>query len=311
MGFYIFGIAVLVFLKAGFLRSHIIRKFCFSKNVFFIFEKPLKEFTPFSWVNVVRHFLTTQDLKLNEKQNKMKKTITIFIFLIFSIHTFSQTKTGNEIVAEGIAKTKLKPDLANFGITIQKQDPIEKNAIKDLNEEIEKLQKVLFKIGFTEKNIKISDYNVSSDENNDNKKEYTARNTLSINFALDNKTVDAFYQEVQNANITDLDIEFETQISEELEKKSRQNLVQIAILDAKNNAENIAQALNVKIINVKQVSKYNMRDRSVVTMKADEMAFKKPMYDRAPNPKTSFDKFDVEEKELEETITIVYEISKK
>jgi hypothetical protein len=40
---------------------------------------------------------------------------------------------------------------------------------KELNE-IEKLQKLLQKIGFTEKNIKIAEYIVSSNEN-DNEKE--------------------------------------------------------------------------------------------------------------------------------------------
>ena len=242
----------------------------------------------------------------------MKKIIIAFIFSIFTISAFSQTNNGNELTAEGSSKTKLKPDLANFKITIEKENLVEKNAIKELNEEIEKLQKALFKIGFSEKNIKISDYKVSSNENNDNKKEYTATNTLSIDFVLDNKLIEAFYQEVQNDNIKDLDVEFETQISEELEKSTRQKLVKNAIIDAKNNAENIANALEVKLSNIKQVSKYNMQDlanRSVRTI--SEVKFVKPMVAREINPKTSFDKFEVEEKELEETITIIYEISKK
>jgi hypothetical protein len=38
--------------------------------------------------------------------------------------------------------------------------------------------------------------------------------------------------------------------------------------------------------------------------------FAKPMAAMS-NQKTSFDKFEVEEKELEESITIIYEITKK
>ncbi|MES2812474.1 MAG: SIMPL domain-containing protein [Bacteroidota bacterium] len=243
--------------------------------------------------------------------NSNEKIIIIFIFSIFTIPIFSQTNNGNEITAEGNSRTKVKPDLAKLRITIGKQNLVEKNAIRELNEEIGKLQKVLFKIGFTEKNIKISDYKVSSNENDGNKKEYFATNILLIDFALDNKLIEAFYQEIQNDNLKDLDIEFETQISEELEKATRQKLVQIAVADAKNNAENIAKALDVKINNVKQVSKYNLRDVAVSATKMDEVKFKKPMIAMAPIPKTSFDKFEVEEKELEETITIVYEIVKK
>lgn len=240
----------------------------------------------------------------------MKKIITIFIFSICTISTFSQTNSGNEIIAQGSSRTKVKPDSANLRITIEKQNLVEKNAIKELNEEIEKLQKALFKIGFTEKHIKISDYNVSSNQNNDNKKEYSARNILSIDFALDNKLIEVFYQEVQNENIKDLDVEFETKISEELERAIRQKLVQNAIADAKSYAENVANTLNVKINNVKQVTKFNPTEFTA-SEKVSEVKFNKPVLTGAPNPKTSFDKFEVEEKELEETITIVYEIVKK
>ncbi|MCK8143368.1 SIMPL domain-containing protein [Flavobacterium sp. I-SCBP12n] len=241
----------------------------------------------------------------------MKKIITIFIFSFLTIQTFSQTKSGNELVAEGIAKTKIKPDLANFKITVTKQNTIEKTAIKDLNQEIEKLQNVLFKLGFTEKNVKISEYKISKD-NYENRKEFSATNTLSVDFVLDNKRIEGFYQEIQNENLQDVDIEFETQISENLEKTTRQKLVQNAIIDAKNNAENIANALNVKINNVKQVSKYNLRDITYSSIKMDEVKFLKPrVASEMMNPKTSFDKFEVMEVELEETINIVYEIANK
>jgi uncharacterized protein YggE len=260
----------------------------------------------------MRHFGAPPNLKTEQKnRNKMKKIITIFVFSFFAIQTFSQTKTGNELVAEGIAKTKIKPDLANFKITVTKQNTIEKTAIKELNQEIEKLQNVLSKLGFTEKNVKISEYKISKDDY-ENRKEFSATNTLSVDFVLDNKRIEGFYQEIQNENLQDVDIEFETQISESLEKTTRQKLVQNAILDAKNNAENIATALNVKLNNVKQVSKYNLRDITYSSIKMDEVKFLKPrVASEMMNPKTSFDKFEVMEVELEETINIVYEIANK
>ena len=241
----------------------------------------------------------------------MKKHLTILTFILVTLNSFSQNSSGNEITAEGIAKTKVKPDLASFRISVEKRNLVEKVSIKELNEEIEKLQKLLVRIGFTEKNIKISEYKVSSSENNSDKKEYTTLNTFVAEFNLDNKLIEAFYQEIQNENLKDSDIEFETQISEELEKSTRQKLVKIAISDAKSNAENIANALEVKLLYVKQVSKFTMRDfASASMMKVSEVKFAKPMM-AMPNQKTSFDKFEVEEKELEETITIIYEITKK
>ena len=246
----------------------------------------------------------------------MKKHFTILAFVLFGLSSFSQNSThnDNEITAEGYAKTKVKPDLAILRITVEKRDLIEKNSIKKLNEEFDKFQNLFLKLGFSEKNIKISDYNVSNNENNDNKKEYTANNTLVVEFALDNKIIEAFYQELQDQNITDSDIEFETQVSEDLEKTTRQVLVKKAIIEAKNNAENIASALDVKLVDVKQVSKINMRDFAVAAASyksSDNIKFDRPRLAAYENPKTSFDKLEVEEKELEETITIVYEIVKK
>lgn len=239
----------------------------------------------------------------------MKKVFITVLFFIGCIPGFSQT--GDEINSEGNAKMKVKPDLAVFTIIVEKENPAEKTAIKNLNEEIEKVQNLLLKIGFTEKHIKISDYKVSSNENDDNTKEYTASNSLVVTFPLDNKLIDAFYQQIQAEDIKDADIQFESQISEELEKKTRQKLVQQAIADAKSNAENIARALDVKIGAVKQVSKYNvMRDMVVAaSLKADSVKFSKPMV--AMWAKTSFDKFEVEGVALEESISIVYEIVKK
>lgn len=241
----------------------------------------------------------------------MKRMFILLLFVFTSLPSFSQTNSGNEINAEGNSKVKVKPDLASLSISVEKQNLVQKNAIKDLNEEMDKIQKILLKIGFTEKNIKIAEYEISSNQNDNNEKEYTVTNTLMIRFALDNKIIEDFYQGIQNENIKDSDIDFNTYLSEELEKTTRKKLVQLAILDAKVNAENIAQALDVKINTVKQVSKYNTRDLVAASYKADNVKFDRTAAAAYVNPKTSFDKFEVEEIELEETITIVYEIVKK
>jgi len=239
------------------------------------------------------------------------KKIKYLILLFVVINTYSQTNNESQLIAEGISKIKVTPDLAVFRITATKENTIEKTAIKELNQEIQKLQNVLLKLGFTENNIKISEYNISKNNYN-NKNEITVKNTLIINFVLNNKLIEAFYQEIQNESLEDLDIEFNTRISESLELYTRQKLVKSAIEKAKNNAENMALALNVKLNNIKKVSKYNIQDDSSSALKVDEVKFKKPLIAKADEiVNTSFDKFQVEEIDLEETITIVYEISHK
>ena len=106
-----------------------------------------------------------------------------FIFIgltLFSLSVFSQSKNSNEIIAEGGAKIKVTPDIATFTLTVEKRDTIEKNAIRLLNIEIDNLIKSLYKLGFTNKTIKISDYDISSSENEQEKKRYTASNILKL-----------------------------------------------------------------------------------------------------------------------------------
>ncbi len=87
--------------------------------------------------------------------------------------------------------------------------------------------------------------------------------------------------------------------------------MQGAIADAKINALNITKALGVKLIRVKQVLK-NIGGNYATVEVAKNIQFTKPKVDyvSAVTSNTSFDKFEVEDVELEEKITIVYQISK-
>lgn len=230
-------------------------------------------------------------------------------FLFSSVH--SQTKNDNEIIAEGGSKIKVRPDLAIFTLTVEKRDTVEKNAIKLLNLEIDELVKSLYKIGFTNKTIKISDYDISSSQNDEDKKRYTASNVLKLEFGLDTKLIDALYKEIQEAGLKDLDVSFDTKVSDSLEKITRLKLVQEAIADAKLNATNISKALDIKLIRVKQVLKYKEGIFGPPPI-INQIKFNPPKIvgDTDISYTTSFDKFEVEEVELEEKITIVYQISK-
>ena len=240
----------------------------------------------------------------------LKMTMLLSLTFLFST-VYSQTKNDNEIIAEGGSKIKVRPDLAIFTLTVEKRDTVEKNAIKLLNLEIDELVKSLYKIGFTNKTIKISDYDISSSQNDEDKKRYTASNVLKLEFGLDTKLIDALYKEIQEAGLKDLEISFETKVSDSLEKTTRLKLVQEAITDAKINAQNIAKALDIKLIKVKQVLKYKEGIfGSPPTINQIKFTPPKVVGDTQISYTTSFDKFEVEDVELEEKITIVYEISK-
>ena len=241
----------------------------------------------------------------------MKRQILLICTLFFSLNIFAQSNNQDEIVVEVNAKMKVKPDLVIFTLSVSKKDTTEKLALQKLNKEIENVIKTLYRLGFTDSSIKISDYGISSNTNNRDEKYYLALNILKVEFAINTKLINALFAAFKNGSFEDLDISYETFISQNLEKTTLQKLIQLSILDAKQNAENICKALGIKTKRVKQIVKD--RYNSFVTPPAiKSIQYTSPVAkkDSEVTYNTSFEKFDVEEKEMGEHITIVYEISK-
>ena len=244
----------------------------------------------------------------------MYKYLLILLFSFIVSTSFSQLSNGNEIIADGTARIKIRPDQASFKLEISKKDTSQHKAIGKLNKEIDALVKTLYSLGFTENSIRIADYEISNSENDDNTiKTYEAKNTLNVQFFLDTKLIDAFYREIESSKLKDLDIAFNVTLSDSLEKVTRHRLVQLAIEDAKQNAQNIADALNIKISGVKQVVKNRYNDYQRTAAKWEIVKFTPPRIPGATKIQytTSFDKFQVEEIQLEESILVVFEIPRK
>jgi len=244
----------------------------------------------------------------------MFKHSIIFLFVLFSMTSIAQLANGNEIIADGRAKQKVRPDQALLRLVISKKDSSEHKAINKLNKEVDDLVRTLYSLGFSEKSIRIADYEITNSENDDNlTKTYQAKNSLNIQFTLDTKVIDAFYREVAKSELKDLDISFNAYVSDSLEKNIRRKLVQLAIEDAKQNAQNIADALKIKILGVKQVINNHYNNYKGTLAKWEIVKFTPPKIPGSTKIEynTSFDKFQVEEIELDESISVVFEIPKR
>lgn len=150
----------------------------------------------------------------------MLKLFIILHLAVITTHANSQIRSSNEIVAEGGAKTRVKPDIAILSLIIEKNDSIEKEAIRNLNIQTAEVVTLLSKIGFTDDLIQIERYDVSSGIDDKNKREYTASNTLRIEFKINNKLIDAFFDEMQQTGVQDVNVSFDTKVSDSLEKSS-------------------------------------------------------------------------------------------
>ena len=76
-------------------------------------------------------------LLLQFKLNLMLKLFTVLLIILFTLSASAQIKLSNEIIVEGGAKIKIKPDLGIFTLTVQKSDTIEKVALSDLNKTVD------------------------------------------------------------------------------------------------------------------------------------------------------------------------------
>jgi uncharacterized protein len=243
---------------------------------------------------------------IDPKTNFMRAFILLAI-LFFTVSLNAQNRASNEIVSNGSAKTKLKPDVAVMSFTIIKENPVESLVLKNLNLQINKLSSILLKMGFHREQITIAAYTLALTSDENDKTSYRATNTLTVEFRLDNKIIDQVYRSMEAGKLVDLDMDFETKVSDSLEKATRKRLTLLAIEDAKTSAENIATALNIKLGKVTQVQKYG--EGSMESGKMEYVKFTPPMMvEDEKIQKTSFSDFDVEDVELEEQITVIYEI---
>lgn len=232
------------------------------------------------------------------------------MFLFFTVTAFAQVpKPASELVAEGKAKIKVKPDVVTLKIEVRKRNDSEAVALKALNTETAALQKFLIKYGVPQKAIKIADYSINSTNrygsSTDDKQVYIASASLVVEMQLDNKLLDMVYTELQSGNYHDVTVNYTTSLSEALQKSTAATLIELAIADARANADNMAKALGVKISGVKSVSKTGT-DAFFYKGRVDKFVSRSPRYMDGGILSES----ELTDKEIDDEITIVYEIEK-
>lgn len=236
----------------------------------------------------------------------MKRIFFLFI-LVFAVSFFviAQPAAITQITAEGQARIKVQPDRVSYTLTVEKTDSIQKNSISLLNEMTRRVTNMLEQIGFASSEIKIGDYRVYGGYYDVERKQkrYTASNTIKLDFAINYKIIDALYNRLQDEQFSDITVFFQTRLSDTLEKKIRSRLTALSIQDAKDNGADIVRNLGLKITRISRV----FRNNPSVPVYAGAGMMMKAMSATADASNSVFDQFKVEDLEMEDRITIVYE----
>lgn len=233
-----------------------------------------------------------------------------YIFLLFLLIAFTSHGQVNQktITVNGIAKMKVKPDIAVLHLIVEKSDTVETVAMKLLNNEVDELSHLLERQGLDKKQIKIAEYSVSTNYvPYGQKKEYRAFNSLNVKLPTNEALANQLLASIESGKFSGLQIRFEYIISDSLDKVSRSILIQKAMADAKANAESIAKSLKVQLKEVKQVSRITFAG----LLGNNSMAYEMPsvMQEVVVTSVTPFSKYEVEDRELSEQVNVVYVIN--
>jgi uncharacterized protein YggE len=186
------------------------------------------------------------------------KTKLILLLLIISLIDFKQVKAQNSFIPhiqiKGESNIKILPDLGIFYIQISVMEKTEDECNERLNKLNDELMKRLKTEGFTPEQIKLTNYSISAEwdykDGKSKKNGYRSYQDFRIEFKLDKKRILSVYNKLSENKSENVSINFGTDCSEELKKKTKNELIVLAIKDATQKAQLIAETTGNKLGNI-------------------------------------------------------------
>lgn len=234
----------------------------------------------------------------------MQKQI-IFIFVLFiSALTFAQQDATINIT--GHASKLVAPDKAVFSINIRANKKTESESYKAMTDISDELLKRLKNEGFTETQIKLTDYSIQMEYDYSTGKArklgYISSQNLIIKFAVDKRKILDLYAKLTANEMEGVSINFGTECSDSLKAKVQNELIVMALNDAKEKATLIATTTDCKIKSVADVS-YKVFSNTVSTVySAKSYSFRESVSDE----QQASDYFSINEIEFTEDIKVTY-----
>ncbi|MFY8108694.1 MAG: SIMPL domain-containing protein [Bacteroidia bacterium] len=182
----------------------------------------------------------------------------ILLLLIVSLINLNQSKAQNTFVPhiqlKGESNIKILPDLGIFYIQINATAKTEAECNERLNKLNDELMKRLKTEGFTPEQIKLTNYSISAEwdykDGKSKKIGYKSYQDFRIEFKLDKKRILSVYNKLSENKSENVSINFGTDCSDELKKKTKNELIVLAIKDATQKAQLIAETTGNKLGNM-------------------------------------------------------------
>ena len=238
-------------------------------------------------------------------------TLTVFCNSYAQGLIIQSQLNGNSLTVKGYAELKIKPDIAKLNITITKKDTSSEKSLMLLNIEFKKVKDLFSLLQVDTTNIRISDFGLESEFDDEvQRKFYNSKSSLTLKFPYDPKVISNMIKGFQEKKITDIDFNFEYELSDNLEQVIADSLAILSIRNAKLTANKTCNELGLKIMDIRNVSKssYEIMQSEFAPPLKPQVKFTPPVIKRSEE---IFNSFEVEEITRSEEIMITYEIERK
>jgi uncharacterized protein YggE len=188
----------------------------------------------------------------------MRRLIILTILLKVTINSFGQgEKEPPTIQVVGSSKVSVKPDIGVLVIQITSLSMNFSQSIIALNDKTKDISKQITGLGFKEEEIKTTDFEI--EVNRIHRREetidsgYVARQSVKVEFKNQKETITKILNTFSKSR-TDFTLNFDFKLSDDLRVKVQDELLKLAIKDAKDKGKLIAESSGVKIKRVKDIS---------------------------------------------------------
>lgn len=186
----------------------------------------------------------------------MKKILLLFILIAFSTNIFSQTTT-RQIITEGKSSVKLVPEELWFTVSLTARDSNYSKCADMAIEKINNIKKLFVKNGIDEKLIKANRYSIKKETRYDHKSRksifdgYKATIPITIRTKKEYEKNDKIFELIKNNLESNFNLNFS--LSDKQTKAVKEELIKLAVEDAKQKSVIIAQSAGIKLGKIKNI----------------------------------------------------------
>lgn len=182
--------------------------------------------------------------------------LTAIILILISLNVNGQQKNESLLTVTGAATVVVKPDMGVLNIHVTDINLKMNESIKSLGDKSKYYIDILKKLKFEEKNIKTTSFSVTKNSIFRNDKYidsgYIATQDIRLEFIYDDQILSKILNEFTKTN-KEIDFSFSFKLSEGLKEKVQKQIIELAIQDAKQKANNISISASFKLGKIKNI----------------------------------------------------------